>query len=164
MTYEIGIVRRRDDEVATGDRVFDGQFLVRGPEDLVRALLDAETRPRLVALTVEPFELRELVLEDGVLTAVARYPVNEREKAVLRRRMRKVAKALHDPGRLARRLAEAWHREGNREARRLQLATLVRDHAHHPDTLAAVREAVAHADPEERLIAAVALARWDGRR
>ena len=145
-------------ELETGDLQFDAQFFILGPPTLVHAMLDAETRRRLRALTayeppgeaaVEQGSLRvDLPLTYGV------YPqaVEERGKQAVA-----LARRLLEPKDVARRLAENSQRDPDPRVRLRNLNAAVREDPSNPMTRALLRAAAADKDLEVRLRAALAL-------
>src|SRR5262245_32140490 len=153
LSFEPGIVRGAADEIATGDLEFDRQFLARGPEDLVRALLDVGRRRQLLALLQRPAPVRDVLLENGQMTVVIPRGLSRKRVRGLRRHVLKLAKSFQPPGSVAARLAGALQREPDAIARRLPFDALARHHARHPATGVAAEDR----DPEMRLAGAVAL-------
>jgi hypothetical protein len=147
----------RAGEIATGDEEFDGRFLVRGPEDVVRALFDAETRRCALELLADPVPARDVVMDEAELAVQPPWALDASESQLFRRRVAALARRLKTPRDVARALADAMDREREPAARRLQFGALVRHHGEHPAALLAVREAGRDPDPELRLDAALAM-------
>jgi hypothetical protein len=145
-------------ELETGDLDFDAQFFVLGPPTLVHAILDAETRRRLTALTAyQP--PGDAAVEHGRLCVDLPLSYGLHPQAVEERGRQAVelARRLLEPKDLARRLSENSQHDPVAAVRLLNLSAAIREDPNNPMTRAALRAAASDRDPQIRLHAALAL-------
>ena len=139
-------------ELETGDDLFDSTFFVEGPEQLVRGVLDAETRRLLLGLSFNDrletsrSEIR-VETSDENLQSVLPLVV-----AIGRRFARRAEAQL---------LSENARQDPEAGVRLQNLLLLIREHPGKSPTLMALRKACSDPAPEVRLQAAMALGRSD---
>jgi hypothetical protein len=152
---------RGDRGLSVGDAAFDPAFDLRGQRVGVQALLGSEVRRLLLAVFGGKAPAAELVtLADGRLVAQADdgAPAKrvERLTAVVGSLLA-IAEGLLPEEALEERLAENARRDPLPSVRLRCLETLLEERPDHAATAAAVRAALADADPGVRLAAALAL-------
>jgi len=155
-------------EIQVGDPRFDDTLFVRGPEPLVRAILDSETR----RLTVQVFEGRIEVLDadttrllesvvtvrSGVLRVEAVNVIaSPRWLGECLRGLLDVARRLAHPADIPGRLAANGQADPLSEVRLANLRTLLAEYRGLPGTLRVLRSALNDPDPGVGLWAAIEL-------
>jgi HEAT repeat protein len=149
-------------EVETGDRLFDDAIFTRGPEALLRALLDAETRRAVkdvFAGRVQPDWTPARTVDvsvwvaDGELRAEIhdRWGRGDRAEADALKSLLALAERLAPPDRLDLKLAENARADPEPTVRRHALATLEREYEGSPATREAMAAALRDEDPDVRL-------------
>jgi HEAT repeat protein len=156
-TRDLDLGLRDAHELETGDPEIDAAYVVAGPPALVHAMLDAETRRQLRALTVSPAS--EVTVRQGRLQLdlslnhrVDPRPVEGRGRAAVA-----MARRLLPPDDVARKLANNIRHDPLATVRLRNLHAAVREHPDHAETRAAMKAATADRHPEVRLTAARAL-------
>jgi hypothetical protein len=146
-------------ELEVGDPEFDRVFRVLGPQALVLALLDAETRSLLRGLV--HFQTGEIAVRRGVLHVDVQLSHRQHPKSVTERGRAAVAIArrIMLPVDVATRLADNARRDAVPAVRLSNLLAATREYPDHPATRAALKAASADRHPEVRLRAALALGR-----
>lgn len=134
-------------EIEIGDKVFDGEFVIEGPMQLVSALLDQKTRQLLSAIDAR------LSLVLGELRA----NVPDAEISRVLPRLLEIRGRLSGPIDVPRRLAENARHDPVPGVRLHNLLVLVRELPDDPATAEAFREARSDPSPEVRLRVATAL-------
>ena len=154
-------------EIETGDAPFDESLFLRGDPAMLRALLDAETR-RMAAevfagrVRMEPFAPRRVQMSVRVAYGELRaeFPnrrgSQEEPLADTLQALLALAERLAPVERIEERLAGIARNDPVSRVRGHALATLRRDYASAAATREALAAALADADPEIRLLAALA--------
>ncbi len=149
-----GLVKRAftGADVEIGDPPFDDAALVRGPEDHLLAVLDADTRQRILARLGDP----KAVVKDGqvelVQSGVCRKgEVLEGWIVAVRDQARDLALA---PEAIPPALARNAHQDPVAGVRARNLEVLARRHPAHPDCAAALERALEDPDLSVRVVAA----------
>jgi HEAT repeat protein len=160
---------RGNSEIQIGDPAFDDEFYIEGGRtEMLRAVLDVETRAALRKLFKSPLQLPRGL---GALTVVVRivkgdlqvqlrdaeYFGRPARLAEAVRALLKVAARLDQPPDLAARIAENTRREPEWRVRLENVSLLAERFPHHPATGETLEAARGDARPEVRLAAALAL-------
>jgi HEAT repeat protein len=143
-------VRRKRKDIEIGDERFDAEVFLRGPELLLRALLDAPTRA-----LVRDFVARGGRVAQGQLRVES--SSEETPPIALIRQTVTLARHLLPPDGLAARLSDVARRDPLPEVRTRALGALAGRFGDDEGVRAVCREALTSADAELRLTAALAL-------
>ena len=158
---EIRIGPESGADVDLGDAAVDDLLAFHGPRPLLGAIMDAATRAALRDLARAPQVRPDSIKVDaGTLTVDARWGrLNPSKNAIVAVAAKVVALArrLQQPEDVPRELARNALEDPVRGVRLANVRTLLREHAGGEETRRVLRRAAAHADPELRLMAAVAL-------
>ena len=157
----LGLGPETRDDIDLGDEALDRLFAFRGPRSLLCAMMDGDTRSRLMDLARTP-EVRSgsLTVVDGALSLDVRRPLYRptRSRIVsVAKQALALAQRLQAPADIPARLAENALDNAQRGVRLANLRALLREHAGEWVTRDALRRATAHPDPELRLMAAQAM-------
>jgi HEAT repeat protein len=136
-----------EEEIEIGDEIFDRTFLIQGPAGMVLALLSAETRRLLLALSTETrleIRLGELRAEED----------SDEKLPALLPRLLDAGRRFSPPPDVSRRLAENVRQDPESGVRLQSLLCLIREHPGELETAEALRAACADPSPEIRLQAA----------
>jgi hypothetical protein len=135
------------EEIEIGDEIFDRTFIIQGPAGMVFALLNAETRRLLLALSAETrleIRLGELRAEED----------SDEKLPALLPRLLDAGRRFSQPPDIPRRLAENVRRDPETRVRLQSLLCLIREHPGEAETAEAIRAACLDPSPEIRLQAA----------
>jgi hypothetical protein len=152
-------------EIQTGDAPFDESLFLRGEPAMLRALLDAETRRMAVEVfagrvRMEPFAPRRVQMSVRVAYGNLRAEFPDRwgdePQIETLQALLVFAERLAPVERIVDRLAAIARNDPVSRVRGDALATLQRDHGSAAPTREALAAALADADPEIRLLAALA--------
>lgn len=154
-------------EIEIGDRGFDDELFVRGQVALARALLDAETRGRLVSLLrgrmeIErhgPVEVEARLADDVLQVELPEKGFSPRTEALAEvlRVLLALARRLLAPPDVPARIAENLPREPEAGVRLQCLLTLVHEFPDHPATRTALLAARDDPEADVRVQAGIAL-------
>lgn len=141
-------------EIELGDDDFDRNVYIHGPEDVLRAVLDTETRQVVRQLLEDGLKDFGGVLRDATITIrdgdiVAEFDRNEDVRQCLTpilSTLLDVARRLDRPSSIVRRIVDNTRDEPEWQVRRGNLRLLATAHPHHPGT----REALERGCQDER--------------
>jgi hypothetical protein len=164
-------------EIEIGDPAFDDAVWVLGAPDVVRALLDAETRAELRTLIAGVIGVAgharltcqgSFAVENGVLKAEVRGDRDGGSQpetlAGVVKTLLAMARKLQRPVEVVRRIAENTLREPLSEVRVANLRLLAESHPRHPRTREALQRGLEDENEEVQLVASLALGGDEGRR